>query len=78
MIVDRAFSLGLIPRLAMEYTVIDRVDTPDPVVKKLITKSSIDKVKANNSPVTTPGMISGRITRQKAYHGPAPKSSAAS
>ena len=35
MSVDRALILGLMPSLAIEYIVIDRVDTR-PVVKKLI------------------------------------------
>ena len=57
---------------------IERVDTPDPVVKKLMTKSSIDSVKAKRKPVMIPGIISGMITFQKAWLGVAPRSSAAS
>ena len=44
--VDNAFIDGLIPFLAMEYISIERLVTPGPVVKKLITKSSIDMVNA--------------------------------
>jgi hypothetical protein len=64
--VDRAFSFGLIPLLAMDSTVIDRFVTPLPVVKKLITKSSRDRVRASKNPVITPGIISGIITLLKA------------
>jgi hypothetical protein len=34
--------------------VMESVDTPEPVVKKLITKSSMDSVKARSSPVMMP------------------------
>jgi hypothetical protein len=64
--VDRALILGLIPRLAIAKTVMDKVDTPEPVVKKLTMKSSNERVNANRNPVITPGMISGSITFQKA------------
>jgi len=60
--VDKALIFGFIPLLAMEYMVMERVDTPEPVVKKLITKSSTDRVKASSSPVITLGIISGSIT----------------
>lgn len=64
--VDRALISGLIPLRAMEKIKMDRLVTPEPVVKKLMMKSSKDKVKARIKPVSTPGMISGRITRRKA------------
>jgi hypothetical protein len=35
---------------------------PAPAVKKVITKSSIDNVKAISAPAITPGMISGSVT----------------
>ena len=69
--------IGLIPRLAIEYMVMDRLETPPPVVKKLMTKSSMDKVKAIKNPEMMPGMISVMITFLKAYQGVAPKSRAA-
>jgi ABC-type spermidine/putrescine transport system permease subunit II len=50
------------PLLAIEYIAIDRVDIPEPVVKKLITKSSNESVNARRKPVTIPGRISGIIT----------------
>jgi len=50
----------------------------EPVVKKLMTKSSMDKVKASKKPVTIPGIISGKITFHSAWAGVAPRSSAAS
>ena len=46
---DKALIVGEIPLLAIEYISIDRLVTPEPVVKKLITKSSIDSVKAIKS-----------------------------
>ena len=47
-------------------------------VKYEMTKSSSDIVNANSAPVTTPGMISGRVTLQKACKGVQPRSRAAS
>ena len=76
--VETALIVGLTPRRAMEKMVIDRFATPEPVVKKLMTKSSMDRVNASSKPVMIPGMISGRITFLNAYHGVAPKSKAAS
>ena len=58
--------------------VIERFDTPEPVVKKLTTKSSMDIVSAMMKPENTPGMMSGRITRKKPCSGVAPRSCAAS
>lgn len=48
--VESAFISGLMPRRAMEYMVMDRVETPEPVVKKLMTKSSSERVKAIMAP----------------------------
>ena len=76
--VESALTSGLIPFLAAEYIYIDRLDTPDPVLKKLMTKSSIDSVNANIAPVVIPGIISGMITFLIAFIGVAPKSIAAS
>ena len=58
--------------------VMDRLLTPEPVVKKLTTKSSMDMVSAITKPENTPGMISGRITLKKPCIGVAPRSCAAS
>ena len=57
---------------------MDRVETPLPAVKKEMTKSSKDMVKAKIVPVMMPGMISGSMTLKKACTGVAPRSSAAS
>ena len=57
---------GLIPRRAMEKMMMDKLVTPEPVLKKLMTKSSTDRVKAISAPVITPGMISGMITLRMA------------
>src|SRR5690554_6373891 len=66
------------PLLAIEYITILKFETPCPVLKKLITKSYIDKVKAINDPVIIPGIICGIITFLNTYKGLAPKSIAAS
>src|SRR5699024_3296651 len=55
--VDNAFITGFIPLLAIEYIVMLKFVTSDPVVKKLITKSSIERVKAIKAHVTIPGII---------------------
>jgi hypothetical protein len=60
--VDMALIFGLIPLFVMEYITIDRFSTPEPAVKKLTTKSSIEIVKASNAPVKIPGIISGTTT----------------
>ena len=78
MIELRALISGFIPRRTMEYMVMESVLTPAPVVKKDMTKSSMDRVKARIAPVTTPGMISGRTTFHIAFSGGHPRSSAAS
>lgn len=63
---DKALMVGLIPLLDMENISMLRFETPLPVLKKLMTKSSMDRVKAIKPPVTIPGMISGIITFLKA------------
>ena len=63
--VDNALISGFIPLLAMEYISIERLVTPGPVVKKLITKSSIDIVKAISRPDIIPGFICGNIIFRK-------------
>ncbi len=44
--------------------IILRFETPGPVVKKLMTKSSSDRVKANIMPVMIPGRSWGNTTFQ--------------
>ena len=78
MIAERALISGLMPRFAIVYISMESVETPPPVVKKEITKSSMDIVKARIAPVTIPGEISGMITLKKARSGVAPRSIAAS
>lgn len=46
---------------------MDKLLTPIPVVKKLITKSSIDKVNDISSPEIIPGFITGKITFLNIY-----------
>lgn len=55
--VDNAFIDGLIPFFAIEYIVMLKLVTPFPVVKKLMIKSSKDRVKAINAPETIPDLI---------------------
>ena len=46
-----------------------------PLVKKAITNSSIESVKASSEPAATAGAINGRVTRRKVVISLAPKSS---
>ena len=64
--VDNAFMTGFIPLLVMENISMLKFDTPLPVLKKDITKSSTDRVKAIKAPVIMPGLISGITTFLKA------------
>ena len=50
----------------------------EPALKFVITKSSIDSANASSAAETTPGMISGSVTRRNVCHGVAPRSCAAS
>src|SRR5574337_1481529 len=51
---------------------------PGPLVKKVIMKSSSDRVNASSAPDRTPGKMSGSVMRQKVTNSFAPKSIAAS
>ena len=48
---------------------MDRFVTPEPVLKKLITKSSIDIVKDIRKPTKIPGIIWGNITFSQCIEG---------
>ncbi len=69
---------GLMARLIWPKTSIGRVVPPGPVVKKVITKSSKERVKANNAPPKMPGIIKGNVILLKVIHSSAPRSCAAS
>ena len=45
-----------------------RVVDPGPVVKKVMTKSSNERVKASKAPASTPGRIIGKVTRLNVIH----------
>ena len=48
------------------------------LVRKIATTTSSSEVaKANSAPATTPGRISGNVTRRKTANGPAPRFAAA-
>ena len=64
--VDRAYIVGLIPFLASEYTRVEMVSIPAPLVKCVMIKSSRLMVKASKKPDKTPGIISGSTTLKKA------------
>src|SRR5919108_6237632 len=76
--VDSALSSGVTPRFTIDHTWIGRVVAPGPLVKKVMTNSSSDKVNARRPPLSTPGQISGRVMRCKTCHSLAPRSMAAS
>ena len=60
-IVDKAFISGLNPNLTLEKTTIGRVFAPGPLVKLATTKSSKERVKANNHPEIIEGKIIGNV-----------------
>ena len=78
MIVAKALILGLNPKRTLEYTTIGKVVEPGPDTKLAMTRSSKDKVKANNQPETKAGAIMGKVTKKNTFQGGAPKSLAAS
>ena len=69
---------GLTPRRTLENITIGKVDDPGPETKLAITKSSNDKVKANNQPDTNAGAIAGRVISKNTQIDDAPRSCAAS
>ena len=54
-------STGLIPFLISPYISVDRVLTPAPLVKYVITKSSMDIVTAIKNPASIPGISPGSM-----------------
>lgn len=64
--VERALIMGRLGlRFIMPYISTGRVPEPGPATKNVMTKSSMDKVKASRPPAMIPGRISGNWTRQK-------------
>ena len=78
MALDRALTSGVTPIRIMEKTRTGRVVDPGPETKKVMTKSSMDSVKARRAPPRIPGMIKGKVIRRKVCHSLAPRSLAAS
>src|SRR5690349_6471857 len=62
----------------IEYTQIVNVFVVAPETRFDMMKSSIDSENAINAAATTPGRISGNVTRQNVDHSLAPRSIAAS
>ena len=75
--VESALIEGLM-RFDMVYTKIEILDTPLPVTKYEITKSSKLIVNAMSAPLTMPGLIWGTMTLKSACQGVHPRSIAAS
>jgi len=69
-----ALILGDTPLFVIEYTLIDKVEIPAPVVKKLMIKSSSERVNDIIIPLIMPGFISGNIILKNVWVGVAPKS----
>ena len=69
---------GLTPKRTLENTTIGSVLLPGPEVKLEITKSSHDRVNANNHPDRMAGKIMGRVITKNTFNGRAPRSMAAS
>ena len=78
MIVDSALISGLTPNRTDEKILIGNVVDAGPDVNDAITRSSNDRVKANNQPENTAGAMIGNVTDLNASHGVQPKSCAAS
>lgn len=72
--VDIAFITGEMPNLTMENICNGNVVEPGPATKKVMTKSSIDKVNAIKNAATTPGKAIGIMTFLKVVNLAAPKS----
>ena len=77
-IVARALISGAIPNLTFEKINIGRVVAPGPDTKLEITKSSKERVNANNHPEIMAGRIIGNVMSQITLAGLAPRSKAAS
>ena len=76
--VDRAWIWGVTPRRTAAKMNNGRVWDSGPAVKKLITKSSSESVKASMPPAIMPGMSSGSMTLRRRYQLLAKRSRAAS
>ena len=61
--VDNAWIWGVTPRRTAANMNSGRVTESGPAVKKLITKSSRERVNASMAPATIPGSNSGNVTR---------------
>ncbi len=55
-----------------------RVVTPGPTRNRDFSRSTKEAMKANSAPATTPGRMSGHVTRRNAVNGRAPMARAAS
>ena len=77
-IVDAAFTSGVTENRTIEYTFTGKVTVSGPEVKKVMTKSSSERVNARSAPATSPGSIHGTSTSRNACHSDAPRSRAAS
>ena len=76
--VESANSVGLTPTFTWLYMNVEIVLMPIPLVKWVMTKSSIDIVNESKNPDNIPGITSGRTTFMKALNELAPRSRAAS
>ena len=76
--VQRAFISGVTPVFIWVYTLIGKVDSLGPLIKILITTSSMDMANASKDPDTTAGMIKGSVISKNARMEDAPRSLAAS
>src|SRR5688572_26225955 len=77
-IVEAALTSGVTEKRSIEYTFTGNVTVSGPAVKKVMTKSSSDKVKARSAPAIRPGCMCGTSTSQNVRHSLAPRSLAAS
>ncbi len=67
--VDTALILGVTPFLIIPNTRTGKVLNPAPLVKKVITKSSRESVKASSAPPRIPGMSNGSVTNAGFFEG---------
>ena len=77
-IVANALMSGVTPSLIFEKIIIGMVLAPAPDVKLAITRSSKDRVNANNQPDSIDGAIKGKVISKAPCMGLPPKSIAAS
>src|SRR5690606_24236888 len=72
------FACGGMPRLAETYTNLVKVENAEPELQFVMMKSSKLSENASSPAARMPGTSSGKVTRQKAAHGEAYRSAAAS